>query len=59
MDERDRVLIDRGFAFVAKAIAAEAAVKALMSGPERQREWARMVLEVLPKGGSKDDEQTG
>ena len=59
MDERDRELIDRGFTFVARATAVEAAVRALMSGPERQQEWARMVLEGLPKGGSKDDEQIG
>ena len=48
MDERDKELIDRGFAFVARATAVEAAVRALMSGPERQQEWARMVLEGLP-----------
>ena len=49
MDERDKELIDRGFAFVAKAVYIKAATETLMSaGDPEAIGWARGVLERLP-----------
>ena len=51
MNWLDEVLIDKGFAYVAYAEVVRAAVMALQSADsdEDKRQWARSVLEMLPR----------